>query len=192
MKPIKEPANKSQSVSGRRIQLGPVRRLPRSIWLAAMLSLAVSGTVQALPDDRNQPIQIAADQATIDDAQGVTSYSGNVQIEQGSMKITASKVDLYRSNGDVNRILATGNVHFQQQAASDKPVTNAYGERMDYSIDRREITITGQARVVQQKDTFTGQKIVYNLDRSLVNAFGGEGEKGQRVQMVIQPKGAPQ
>ena len=59
-------------------------------------------------------------------------------------------------------------------------------------LGRREITITGKARVVQQTDSFTGQKIVYNLDKSLVNAFGGEGEKGQRVQMVIQPKGATQ
>lgn len=164
----------------------------RNLWLAVLLSLAASGTALALPGDRDQPIQIAADQASIDDISGVASYSGNVQVEQGSMKITASKVDLYRSDGDVSRILATGNVHFQQQAASNKPVTNAYGERMDYRIDRREITITGKARVVQQKDTFTGQKIVYNLDKSLVNAFSGEGEKGGRVQMVIQPKGATQ
>ncbi|NVK44119.1 MAG: lipopolysaccharide transport periplasmic protein LptA [Oceanospirillaceae bacterium] len=160
-------------------------------WLAA-LSIAVSSAALALPEDRSQPINISADQATIDDVSGTTIYSGNVSIEQGSMKITASQVDLYRSNGDVDRILATGNVHFQQQAARDKPVTNAYGERMDYRIDRREITITGNARVVQQKDSFTGQKIVYNLDKSLVNAFSGEGQKGQRVQMVIQPKGAPQ
>jgi lipopolysaccharide export system protein LptA len=162
------------------------------LWLAALLSLGIAGTCQALPTDRNQPIHVSADRATMDDNSGITTYSGNVEIEQGSLKIKARSVDLHRNNDGVSRILATGNVQFQQQASSDKPVTNAYGERMDYQVQRQEITITGDARVVQQKDTFTGQKIVYNLDKSLVNAFSSEDGKGQRVQMVIQPKGAAQ
>ena len=162
------------------------------LWLAALLSLGIAGTSQALPTDRNQPIHVSADRATMDDNSGITTYSGNVEIEQGSLKIKARTVDLHRNNDGVSRILATGNVQFQQQASSDKPVTNAYGERMDYQVQRQEITITGDARVVQQKDTFTGQKIVYNLDKSLVNAFSSEDGKGQRVQMVIQPKGAAQ
>jgi lipopolysaccharide export system protein LptA len=162
------------------------------LWLAALLSLGIAGTSQALPTDRNQPIHVSADSATMDDNSGITTYSGNVEIEQGSLKIKARTVDLHRNNDGVSRILATGNVQFQQQASSDKPVTNAYGERMDYQVQRQEITITGDARVVQQKDTFTGQKIVYNLDKSLVNAFSSEDGKGQRVQMVIQPKGAAQ
>lgn len=157
-------------------------------WLALLLALGISGTSQALPTDRSQPIHISADKASMDDNTGVTTYSGNVHIEQGSMKITANKVDLHRDGQGVNRILATGNVHFQQQAAADKPVTDAYGERMDYHLDKREVTITGKARVVQRKDTFTGDKIIYNLDKSIVNAFSGEGKSGQRVQMVIQPK----
>lgn len=162
------------------------------LWLAALLSLGIAGTCQALPTDRNQPIHVSADKATMDDNSGITTYSGNVEIEQGSLKIKARSVDLHRNNDGVSRILATGNVQFQQQASSDKPVTSAYGERMDYQVQRQEITITGDARVVQQKDTFTGQKIVYNLDKSLVNAFSSEDGKGQRVQMVIQPKGAAQ
>ncbi len=161
------------------------------LWLAALLSLSISGTSLALPTDRNQPIHVSADTATIDDNTGITTYSGNVEIAQGSLKINARHVDLHRSESGVSRILATGDVKLEQQAAKDKPVTNAYGERMDYQVNRQEITITGKARVVQQKDTFTGQKIVYNLDKSLVNASSGEGGQG-RVQMVIQPKGAAQ
>ena len=161
------------------------------LWLAALLALSISGTSLALPTDRNQPIHISADTATIDDNTGITTYSGNVEIAQGTLKINARNVDLHRNASGVSRILATGNVKFQQQAASDKPLTNAYGERMDYQVDRQEITITGNARVVQQKDTFTGQKIIYNLEKSLVNAFSGD-DGQSRVQMVIQPKGAAQ
>jgi lipopolysaccharide export system protein LptA len=161
------------------------------LWLAALLALSISGTSLALPTDRNQPIHISADTATIDDNTGITTYTGNVEIAQGTLKINARNVDLHRNEAGVSRILATGNVQFQQQAASDKPLTNAYGDRMDYQVSRQEITITGNARVVQQKDTFTGQKIVYNLEKSLVNAFSGDDGKG-RVQMVIQPKGAVQ
>jgi hypothetical protein len=91
------------------------------LWLAALLALSISGTSLALPTDRNQPIHISADTATIDDNTGITTYTGNVEIAQGTLKINARNVDLHRNEAGVSRILATGSVQFQQQAASDKP-----------------------------------------------------------------------
>jgi hypothetical protein len=35
------------------------------LWLAALLSLSISGTSLALPTDRNQPIHVSADTATM-------------------------------------------------------------------------------------------------------------------------------
>lgn len=166
-------------------------RTNRPILLAALL-LALSGGAQALPDDRNQPINIAADRASINERTGVTVYTGNVEIIQGSMEIHGDRVELYRgADGSIERIISTGNpARFQQQSAVDQPLTKAYGKKMDYRVKKQEVTITEEARVDQAEDTFTGERIVYQMDKALVNAFGSDREGGERVKMVIQPKPA--
>ncbi|MDF2182187.1 lipopolysaccharide transport periplasmic protein LptA [Neptuniibacter sp. CAU 1671] len=151
----------------------------------------MSGMALALPDDQNQPIHIAADKAQINDKTGITIYTGNVIITQGSILIEGDQVELYRKDGNVDKVIAKGKpAHFRQKNTATDPFTDAWGLHMVYLINTRILTITEQAKVIQGSDTFTGQKIDYDISRSLVNAFGGtETESGSgRVQMIIQPK----
>ena len=48
--------------------------------------------LQALPGDSNQPIEIEADFAELDDEQGETIYVGNVIVIQGSLRMTGEKL----------------------------------------------------------------------------------------------------
>lgn len=166
-------------------------RINRPALLAAML-LTLSAGTHALPEDRNQPINIAADRASMNERTGLTVYTGNVEIIQGSMEIRGDRVELHRaSDGSIDRIISTGKpAQFQQRPSANQPLTRAYGDRMDYRVKQQEITITENARVDQNKDTFTGERIVYNMERALVNAFGSDRAGGERVKMVIQPKPA--
>lgn len=148
---------------------------------------------QALPEDRDQPIYITADSARIDDKTGITTYKGNVVIKQGSLLIEAAHVDMYRGDDGIDKLVAKGDLaHFRQKPQQDQPYSDAWGKRMVYMVDDQELTITESAKVIQDQDTFTGEKIVYDLDRSIVNAFGNNGKSsgknGGRVNMVIQPK----
>jgi lipopolysaccharide export system protein LptA len=160
------------------------------LLLALLLTLPLGAW--ALPEDRNQPINISADRASMDRRTGVTVYTGAVEIIQGSMEIRGQRVELHRAaDGSIERIISTGNpARFQQQPAAGQPLTKAYGGKMDYQVKKQEITITENARVDQAKDTFTGERIVYNMERALVNAYGSDREGGERVKMVIQPKPA--
>ena len=160
----------------------------RALAVAAS-SFMISLSAQALPTDRDQPIYISADHARIDETKGTTDYTGNVEMTQGSMVINAARVDLYREKNEVSRVVATGSLaKFSQQPSADQPVTDAYGETLEYKISEQTVTITGKARVEQNQDTFSGERIVYQMDKAVVNAYSGKGTKGQRVQMVIQPK----
>lgn len=165
-------------------------RLNRLLQMAiCTLTLSLAEQALALPEDASQPIHISADSASINDNTGVTVYSGDVHIEQGTMKIRGDRVELYRNDaGDVNRIVSVGRpAEFEQQPSADQPVTYAYGLHMEYRVQAQEVTITEQARVEQGQDTFTGQRIVYNMERAIVDAFSSE-SGDTRVQMVIQPK----
>lgn len=166
-------------------------RINRPVLLTALL-LTFSTSVQALPEDRNQPINVSADRASMNERTGITVYTGDVEIIQGSMEIRGERVELHRAaDGSIDRIISTGKpAKFQQQPSAEQPLTKAYGDKMDYRVKQQEITITENARVDQAKDTFTGERIVYNMERALVNAFGSDRKGGERVKMVIQPKPA--
>ncbi len=157
--------------------------------LLSLVALIYCDLVFALPDDRKQPIEISADSAQINEQTGIILYTGNVVISQGSMQIKASKVELFRKNDDIDSIIASGSpASFVQQPASNKPITTAYGMRMEYKINSQTLTITDKAKVVQDKDSFSGERIVYQMDKAIVNAYSGNGSSGERVQMIIQPK----
>jgi lipopolysaccharide export system protein LptA len=161
----------------------------RFIHLSLLLSVWLSPVCFALPSDSSQPIHISADSAHMDENTGTTTYNGNVLMTQGTLEIRAAKVDLYRTNDDISHIIATGNLaNFRQQPAADKPITDAFGQKLEYRIADKTVTITGQARVEQARDTFSGERIVYQMDKAIVNAYSGTGASGERVQMVIQPK----
>lgn len=160
------------------------------ISLLTLTTLLASSYSFALPEDRNQPIHISADSARIDDKTGVTHYKGDVSIRQGTLLIEAEQVELHRADGDIERLIATSArsaAHFRQKPAAEQPWTDAWGSKLEYEISKQSLTISGNGKVQQGKDKFSGERIVYNIKRSIVNAFGGKQGKG-RVQMVIQPK----
>lgn len=163
----------------------------RLISLASLLLFSMH--TLALPDDQDQPIYVSADQASLNERTGVAVYTGAVEIRQGSMTLQGSRVEMHRDGqGSISRIITTGSpAEFQQQASPNQPVTKAYGLRMDYQVTTQTVTITENARVVQDADEFTGERIVYAMDNSIVDAFRSEAQGGQRVQMVIQPKANP-
>lgn len=154
--------------------------------------LCLPSLVQALPEDAHQAIHISADSATRNDKTGITIYSGDVILTQGSMKITGQSLELRQTDKAVSSIIAKGNLaQFQQRPAADKEITHAYGKVLDYNIRTKELEITGQAKVSQGTDSFSGNRIVYDMKKSTVKAFGDSSSKGERVQMIIQPKTAP-
>jgi len=156
----------------------------------ALSTLLLSNLSFALPEDRNEPVHISADSAQIDENTGITHYRGDVSIRQGTLQINAETVDLYRSNGGIDRLIASGKktaAHFRQKPAVDQPWTDAWGQTLEYNVSKQSLTITGNGKVQQGKDRFSGERIIYNIERSIVNAFGGKEGKG-RVQMVIQPR----
>ena len=157
--------------------------------LIPTLLIALPMTATALPDDARKPIHISADTASRNEQTGITLYQGDVELSQGSMKITGQSLELRQQNGGVTGIIAKGSpAHFQQRPAIDQEVTHAYGSVLDYNIRTKELEITGQAKVSQGSDSFSGKRIIYNMKNSTVKAFGDKQNQGQRVQMVIQPK----
>jgi lipopolysaccharide export system protein LptA len=164
-----------------------LRPLINNLLLAFTLSL--SSLAHTLPTDQDEPIYVEADSANIDEAKGITRYTGSVIITQGSMVLKGETVDLLRGNDDtINQIISKGApAYFEQRPQLDQEITYATGSTLDYTVSSQLLLITGDAKVTQGGDEFTGAKINYDMANSKVKAFSSE-SGSQRVKMVLQPK----
>ena len=155
---------------------------------------AASSTSWALPSDRDQPIRVQADSAELDDKQGVAVYRGGVVITQGSLKITGDTVTLTQNKaGELEVFTAVGKpAYYEQQPSADKQIVKAYGLTIQYYASNERIVLIDQAKVIQEGNTFEGEKIVYDTQRQIVNAGRATGAQVStprpRIDMIIQPK----
>lgn len=167
-----------------------VKTLPFLLSLSAALG---SASAWALPTDREQPIRIQADNAHLDDKQGVATYTGDVIITQGSMKITGNTVTITRAtNGDIDVVTSVGNLaYFEQQQSAAKPdKMKGWAVTIQYQSLKELVILTDRAKVENEGNTTEGEKIVYNTQTQVATAGRGGNvtTPRQRIDMVIQPK----
>lgn len=168
-------------------------RSTAAVILATSFSL-LSGLAHALPSDSQQPINVQADSAEMDDKRGVAIYRGDVVITQGTLKITGDTVTItLDKNGDIDVFTSQGKpAYYEQLPAADKDLVQAYGLTIQYFASNEKIIIIDQAKVIQQGNTFRGEKIIYDTKQEIVTA--GRAKQGTvttptpRINMVIQPK----
>ncbi|AEJ11561.1 conserved hypothetical protein [Pseudomonas putida S16] len=161
-----------------------------------MLSLSAalgSASALALPNDRDQPIRIQADNAHLDDKQGVATYTGDVIITQGSMMIKGNTVTITRSaSGDIDVVTSVGNLaYFEQQQSAAKPdKMKGWAVTIQYQSQKDMVILTDRAKVESEGNTTEGEKIVYNTQTQVATAGRGGNVTSprQRIDMVIQPK----
>jgi lipopolysaccharide export system protein LptA len=151
-----------------------------------ILCLLVLGSwAYALPEDSQQPIYITSDSAIKDEKRGLTIYEGDVDMQQGTLKIKGDKITIYLENEQVTRIVAKGKpASFKQQPDIDKGDVVAKAITIEYSVNEKIIDLTDQATLDQDGTTMAGNKIHFDINASRVEAGG-------RVNVVIPPQPGP-
>ena len=167
-----------------------VKTLPFLLSLSAALG---SASALALPNDRDQPIRIQADNAQLDDKKGIATYTGDVIITQGSMMIKGNTVTITRSaSGDIDVVTSVGNLaYFEQQQSAAKPdKMHGYAVQIQYQALKDLVVLTDRAKVINEGNTTEGEKIVYNTKSQVATAGRGSNITAPRprIDMVIQPK----
>ncbi len=149
----------------------------------------------ALPDDDQQPIHIQANSAERDERKGITTYTGNVIISQGSLVIEADKIIIYSQDNDISRIIATGKpAHFQQKPKPEKAVIHARGNTIRFFIDKGHVQLINNASLVQEDSTVRSDIIDYYINDQKIKASSSnkgksnQAQSTQRVEVVIPPK----
>ncbi len=154
--------------------------------LPLLMLVALPLYSHALPSDANQPIKLLADKATYSERSGITSYSGTVVITQGTFKMTADNITVNLSQGrSINSAVATGRpATMQQVVTQEKGVAKGQANKIDYNAVSGIVTLTGNAKLVQNGASFAGNVIRYSLKAGDVEATAGG---NQRVELVFPP-----
>lgn len=156
--------------------------------LTGLMLWLLPQTVVALATDRDQPLELEADEAELDNSTGVSIYTGNVVVVQGSMRLEADKLVVHAKDGDVQSMEATGQpAYFRQRPEGEDKDIEGGGLRIDYRSSDSKVILTGKAWVNQGKDELRGARIEYDIDAERVVANRAQGGE-QRVRIILQPR----
>lgn len=157
---------------------------------SAILLLWLSAVAVAAEEVGQQPITIMADRAEIDEREGISTYTGNVVLTQGGVRMEADRLLVHSKGGDLESITAEGDpVRFQQERNGDEPL-HGHSQRMRFDAKTEILLLLDQAEFWQGPNRFSGEQIQYDRKQARVLASQGE-NGGQRVQVTIQPKAKP-
>lgn len=170
-----------------------MKQINFKLWQIALVGVGMLciGTAFALPEDANQPIRLTADRATYSERTGITTYSGNVVITQGTLKITAANIIVNLSDDrSITSAVATGSpATFEQVVSAEKGIARGQGSKIDYNAATGIVTLTGNAHLTQAGASFSGNVIRYSLKVGDVEANAGS---GRRVELVLPPNNQTQ
>lgn len=163
--------------------------------MSAALALA-GGAAQADKADRNQPLVIEANKpGTVDMQKQVVVFNGNVVVTQGTMRITAERMEL-REVGEGHRTAVALGVpgtqaYFRQKREGLDEFIEGNADRIDYDSRSDLVKLTGNAKVRRLRgsttaDEITGNLITYDNRAELFNV-AGDNAAGGRVRAVLTP-----
>ena len=141
---------------------------------AALAQTSINLT--GLRQDTSLPVEVTADSLSVDQGTGQATFSGNVQVKQGEMTISAgtARIEYLADGQGIAKVLLDGRVMFAS------PTDAAEADAAVYTIATGEVVMTGDVLLTQGQTTISGNRLVYNLD-------AGTGSMEGRVQTVFVP-----
>ena len=168
----------------------------------ALLAGLLAATFLAAPPtaaekaDREKEIVVNADKLSADDAKKTSTFSGNVVVTQGTMRMTAAVVTVKEDAERHKYYVANGNpVTFRQKLDNSDEWVEGYAQRAEFDDRNDMLRLYDNARVKRDQNEIAGNFISYDMRRELAEVTGGppgSAPNGARVKAVILPpkKGA--
>lgn len=162
------------------------RLVSRSVLLLLALLLALPAA-WSRSADRQQPVEIDADHFEGSEPSGISRFSGNFRLVQGSLLITADQATVYQQDGEVVRVVLEGRPATLRQQLDDGSWTEAEALRMEYLRGEDAVLLEGRAEVRQQSHgTLRAERLRYDIASGRL--LGGGDGPGGRVRMTIPPR----
>ncbi len=138
--------------------------------------------------DVDQPIHIRADAAELDEASGLVTYRGAVELQQGSIQLLADVLIIELEQQQVRSIRATGTPASYAQQLRDDAQMHAQARTILYHTADEVVELKGEAHLQQGVNVFSGNLIQYDMRAGRIIA---EAEADEGVRMILSPTVRP-
>ena len=155
-----------------------------------ILLIAISFTTFtfALPEDANLPIEVEADSVIVNETSGFNEFSGNAEVRQGSLLMTANLIQVQTNADGVETMKATGTIDnpakYIQSQENQARLIEATAALITYDVNEGIIFLVGNAYLIQGFDSFSGDSLTYDINNDKVIVKGSE-DGTQRVKFKI-------
>ena len=150
---------------------------------------------QAEQNDRTQPMHIEADQVVMKETEQTSTFTGNVEINQGTLQIRGDKIVISQdAQGNKLALIYGSTASFRQKREGLDEYVEGYGERIEYDTLKQTVEIYGKAQLKRDQDFIRGEHIIYNAQSEIFQVDTGatvQGVAPQRVRAVLQPHPKP-
>ncbi|HEX2825700.1 MAG TPA: lipopolysaccharide transport periplasmic protein LptA [Burkholderiales bacterium] len=171
-------------------------RLSRALVpLCASLALVAAPAAHAEKADRNKPIHVEADRATVDDAKQIMTLTGNVVITQGTTVLRGDKVQVRQDKDGFKSGTVWGNLaYFKQKREGTEELIEGWSERIEYDSRADKVEMFNRALMKRGPDEVRGSYISYDVNTEFYQVQGGGTKAASarpaegRVKMVLNPK----
>jgi lipopolysaccharide export system protein LptA len=138
--------------------------LPLAAW-AQDAQVAFGG----LRQDTTLPVEVKAESLTVNQTDGSATFTGNVLVGQGEMRLAAQTVRVeYAADGkSIAKLHATGGVTLASN--SDAAESN----EAVYAVDAGTVLMTGNVLLTQGPSAIAGQKLLIDLKAGTGRMEGG-------------------
>lgn len=140
------------------------------------------------------PVQLEADSAEVDDAEGLSIYRGNVVLTRDDTRITGSIMWVYTdANRDLQRIEVEGEPATYRDIPLDGGATRrAEAPRMEYyAAGPERIVLLSGGRLWQGDNEVTGETITHFVAEGRTVADGARADGSGRVSVTVFPEQEP-
>lgn len=147
----------------------------------------------SIGQENTSPIQIEADRMESKQQSNTVIFSGKVEAKQGDLFIRADDMEVkYQAQGKkgakasgkspkISKIVAKGNIEIRNQGWV------ASGDALEFFEQERKVLLTGNAKVWQDNNMVTGERILLYLDEGK-SVIEKSGKKGERVKAFFYPQ----
>jgi lipopolysaccharide export system protein LptA len=156
----------------------------KTITLILALLLGTAANAQTNIDlggisaDPKAPVEVSADNLSVDQDSGTAVFSGNVVIGQGDLRLSAGSVRVVYSDstGDIAQLLATDGVTLVTNSEAAEAAT------ADYNLTTGILTLSGSVLLTQGASALSAEQMTIDLN-------SGRAQMSGRVRTVFQQDG---
>jgi lipopolysaccharide export system protein LptA len=142
-----------------------------------LLAQGAQVAIGGLKQDTTLPVEVTADSLEVNQAEGTALFTGNVEVAQGGLRLSAETIRVEYATGadgtgDVRELRAQGGVTLVNGTEA------AEADEATYSVDSGTVIMTGNVLLTQGQSALAGERLVIDLN-------AGTGRMEGRVRTVF-------